>query len=517
MQILNNKLNKKTLPITVTYETQENLPEKVIQFGEGNFMRGFVDWMINELNKQGLFNGKVVVVQPRGQDKIPLINNQDGLYTLVLRGVEKGEKVEKKEIISAVSRGVKVIDEWDQLQKLVTSKDIRFVFSNTTEAGITYLQEPFIPNSAPKSYPAKLTALLYHRFTFFKGTAESGLVIIPCELVEENGNLLKKLVLKIANDWELPQEFNEWIRQYNHFCNTLVDRIVTGYPKDEIEIFDKLGYKDQLLTVGEPYHLFAIDAPPEVAKEIPFEKAGLNVKWDDITPFRNLKVRLLNGPHTMMSSVCYLAGVDTVQEVMEDETLRTFIANGMLNEIYPTVDIEEAEKKHFVEAVTERFLNPYNKHFIKDIALSSVYKFKSRLIPSLLDYVEQKNTLPPSITFALAGLLAFNRPIKVEGGELVGQRGEAEYAIRDNPSVMKTCLSAWTNFDDTAEGVTALVTEVLSNTKIWGQDLHAVPNLTPTVATHLNDILENGMRACVEKFVREVSTISLEASLEVKK
>lgn len=508
MQILNNKLNKETLPATVTYETQENLPEKVIQFGEGNFMRGFVDWMINELNKQGLFNGKVVVVQPRGQDKIPLINNQDGLYTVVLRGVENGEKVEKKEIISAVSRGMKVSEDWLELKNIVTSEEIKFIFSNTTEAGLTYVKEGYDPNLPAESFPGKLTALLYHRFAFFKGSPQSGLVIIPCELVEENGTLLKKIVLKIANDWKLPTAFVDWLENHNEFCNTLVDRIVTGYPKDEITDFEnKLGYKDELLTVGEPYHLFAIEATPEVAKEIPFDQAGLNVKWGDITPFRNLKVRLLNAPHTMMSSVCYLAGVNTVQEVMEDETLREFIESAMLNEIYPTVDIDETEKKQFLKAVIERFLNPYNKHYLKDIALSSVYKFKSRLVPSLLDYVEQKGTLPPAITFALAGLLAFNRPVRIEANELVGQRGEIEYAIRDNPKAMQILLSAWTKFDGTTEGIAELVNEVLSNEEIWGQNLHVVPNLTTTVATQLDDILKNGMRASVEKLVSQVSNI----------
>ncbi|RXJ02106.1 tagaturonate reductase [Anaerobacillus alkaliphilus] len=508
MDTLNKTLDKRTLPASVTFETQENLPERVIQFGEGNFMRGFVDWMINELNKQGLFNGKVVLVQPRGQDKIPVINNQDGLYTVVLRGVEDGEKVEKKEIISAVSRGIKVSDDWAELNNIITSTDIKFIFSNTTEAGLTYLKEDYNPDFPAESFPGKLTSLLYHRFTFFKGSSESGLVIIPCELVEENGNLLKKIVLKIAEDWELPSAFINWIKSHNKFCNTLVDRIVTGFPSDEINEFEqKLGYKDELLTVGEPYHLFAIEATPEVAKEIPFDQAGLNVKWGDITPFRNLKVRLLNGPHTMMSAVCYLAGVDTVQEVMEDVTLRKFIENGMLNEIYPTVDIDEVEKKQFLEAVIERFLNPYNKHYLKDIALSSVFKFKSRLVPSLLDYVEQKGTLPPAITFALAGLLAFNRPVRVEANELVGQRGEVEYSIRDNHEVMQILLSVWTKFDGTSEELTDLVSEVLSKKEIWGQDLHAVPNLTTTVATQLDEILKNGMRASVEKLVNQASTI----------
>lgn len=507
VQSLNKNINKATLPASVTYETQENLPERVIQFGEGNFMRAFVDWMVNELNKQGLFNGKVAVVQPRSQDKIPLINDQDGLFTLILRGVEKGKKVEKKEIISSVSRGIKVLDQWQELKDLVTSKDIRFIFSNTTEAGLTYLKEDFIEHAPAKSFPGKLTALLYHRYTFFEGSPDSGLIILPCELVEDNGDVLKELVVKIAEDWELPEKFTDWILQHNHFCNTLVDRIVTGYPVDEIDGFTKkLGYHDELLTVGEPYHLFVIDAPHEVREELPFDKAGLNVKWDDITPFRDLKVRLLNGPHTMMSAVCYLAGADTVQEVMEDKTLRKFIETGMLADIYPTVAMEETEKRQFVEAVTERFLNPYNKHFIKDIALSSVSKFKSRLIPSLVDYVAQNRTLPPSITFALAGLLAYNRPVRVEGSDLFGQRGEVEYEIRDNAEVMEAFHQAWSGYDGTEEGLKVLVEAILSNSVVWGQNLDAiVPHLSSTVAEYLKEILTHGMRAIVEKLVSNVS------------
>lgn len=508
MAKLNNQLDKSTIPAHVTFETQENLPEKVIQFGEGNFLRAFVDWMIHEMNKQGIFNGKVAVVQPIEQGLIPMINDQDGLYTVVMRGIENGQTVEKNEVVSAISRGINPYTDWAELLKLAESKDVKFIISNTTEAGIAYLEEAYVEGKTPQSFPAKLTALLYHRYNVMGGTPESGLAMIPCELIEENGKKLREIVLKLAADWKLPEGFVEWIENHNHFCTTLVDRIVTGYPRDAVEEFRQLlGYEDNLITVGEPFHLWAIDAPEEVAKEIPFDKAGLNVKWGDITPFRNVKVRLLNGPHTMMAAVCYLAGADTVQEVMEDEVLGKFIQNAMVNEIYPTVDIADAEKKAFVESVTERFLNPYNKHYLKDIALSSVYKFKSRLIPSLLDYVEQKNEVPPAITFALAGLLAFNRPIRAEGNDLVGQRGDAEYAIRDNPEAIKAMHTAWNKFDSNAEWVQALVTEVLGNRDVWGQDLNEVPGLTAAVTTYLNEILNNGMRASVEKLVNEVSPV----------
>ncbi|MFN7249328.1 MAG: tagaturonate reductase [Anaerobacillus sp.] len=506
MEKLNNRLDKQSLAGNVTYETQQGLPEKVIQFGEGNFLRAFVNWMIHEMNKQGLFNGKVVVVQPIEQGLIPMINEQDGLYTVVLRGIENGQTVEKNEIVSCISRGINPYTDWNDLLALAASKDIKVVISNTTEAGIAHLEERYIEGKTPTSFPAKLTALLYHRFTHFEGSPAAGLVIIPCELIEENGKKLKEIVLRLAHEWQMPADFLNWVDEHNQFCCTLVDRIVTGYPRDAVEEFRQLlGYEDNLITVGEPFHLWAIDAPKEVATAIPFDKAGLNVKWGDITPFRNVKVRLLNGPHTMMSAVCFLAGADTVQQVMEDETLSAFIQRGMLHEIYPTVDIADEEKKHFVESVTERFLNPYNKHYLKDIALSSVYKFKSRLIPSLLNYKEQKGSLPTMITFALAGLLAFNRPVREEGNDLIGIRGEVEYAIRDNQEAIKALKDAWQKYDGSTQSVTTVVSEVLGNTEVWGQNLIEVEQLTETVATFLIDILENGMKTSVEKVVSAVS------------
>ncbi|OIJ14690.1 altronate oxidoreductase [Anaerobacillus alkalilacustris] len=504
-QILNRDLDKAKLSSSVIYEGQTNLPEKVIQFGEGNFLRGFIDWMINELNKQGLFNGRVVVVQPRSQDKIPIINEQDGLYTVVLKGIVKGERVEKSEIVSSISRGINIVENWDEILKVATSRDIRYVFSNTTEAGLTYLQEEYDPDSTPKSFPGKLTSLLYHRFIFMKGCPESGLVIIPCELVEENGNVLKQLVIKLANEWKLPKDFMSWVEFHNHFCNTLVDRIVTGYPKDDIEgIESMLGYKDRLLTVGEPYHLFAIDADESIAQEIPFEKAGLNVKWGDITPYREIKVRLLNGPHTMIAAVCYLSGVNTVQEAMEDKILGEFIKYGMYREIYPTINISEVEKKDFTDSVIERFLNPYNKHYLTDIALSSVSKFKSRLLPCLEEYVAQNNTLPGVITFSLAALLAYNRPIRIEGNSLVGMRGQEEYYIRDNQEVLNLVNKVWSKYDGSRSGIDQLVSEIIADSAIWGRNLTEIKQLPEAVAYYLNDIVENGMKMSVEKLILKV-------------
>ncbi len=292
MKQLNKTIHKDELPATVTCEFQEKLPEKIIQFGEGNFLRGFVDWMVHELNKKGLFNGKIVAIQPTPHGKVvPKLNAQDGLYTLLLRGIENGQVIEKNEIISSISRGINPYSDWDSVLRVAESPEIEFVFSNTTEAGLTYVKEEYNEEQSPLSFPAKVTAFLYRRYKVTNGDPNAGLVLIPCELVEGNGDLLKEIVIKLAHDWSLPPEYIQWVEKYNQFCNSLVDRIVTGYPKDNSDQYHHLlGYEDELLTVGEPYHLFVIDADDDVAERLPFHQAGLKVKWGDVTPYRELKV-----------------------------------------------------------------------------------------------------------------------------------------------------------------------------------------------------------------------------------
>lgn len=496
---------------------QEGLPEKVIQFGEGKFLRAFACWMIQQMNGKGLFNGRVVIVQPLPEGLIDTLNRQDGLYTVVLRGIEKGEKVERIEVISAVSRGINPYTGWPELLKAAERKEIEFIISNTTEAGITHLPEEYAKGKTPRSFPGKLTALLYHRFQATGGNPEAGLTIIPCELIPDNGEKLKEIVLRLATEWRLPGEFAAWVERHNHFCNTLVDRIVTGYPAGEAEYFQALlGYEDPLLTVGEPFHLWAIDGPPEVAEKLPLDKAGLNVKWGDVAPYRDLKVRLLNGPHIMMVAVAFLAGAGTVQDVMEDELLRGFIHEG-IKEIYPTVALPDAEKKSFVGSVMERFANPYNKHYLKDIALNSVTKFKERIIPVLRNYLERypqagKEQLPKALTLALAGLLAFSRPAGAgrasqparagEGGNaLAGSWDGNEYLIIDRPEILAALTEAWGKFDGTEGSLSRLVAEILGNTGIWGENLHGIPGLTNAVSGYLAGIIKNGMRETVEKLL----------------
>lgn len=503
MQILNNSLLNNELIQEVNDSVVKDLPEKVIQFGQGNFMRGYIDWMIDEMNKQGLFNGKVVVVQPRSQGPtIPLLNEQDGLYTLILRGIQQNSVVDKHEIITSISRGLNAINEWDEVLKVAESEELEFVFSNTTEAGIAYVKEDFNIGEPPSSYPGKLTAFLYHRFSTFNGSDNKGLIIVPCELVEDNGQKLKEIVRQKIADWHLPSEFAEWVEKHNYFCHTLVDRIVTGFPKDDLEYFHQLlGYKDNFLTIGEPYHLFAIDADEIVREKLPLDKAGINVKWGDITPYREIKVRLLNGPHTLMFAVGYLAGVDTVQEVMQDEELLAFVERGF-TEILPVVDGSEEEKNEFAKNVKERFLNPFTKHYLTDIGLNSINKFKTRLLPVIHRYLEQQGSLPSGICFSFAALLHYYRPIRVEEQYLIGNRDGQEYKIQEDEKVLKLFLQEWEKVAHHQKTVRDFVVTILAEEEIWGEDLNKIQDLAETITFYVQEILANGMRMTVRNYLK---------------
>ncbi|MDT8859777.1 tagaturonate reductase [Alkalihalobacillus sp. MEB130] len=504
MEQLSRSIKLENLPAQVAYENQDHLPEKIIQFGEGNFLRGFIDWMIHELNKHGLFNGKVVAIQPTPHGRVvPKLNDQDGLYTLALRGIENGQIVERNEIISSISRGINPYSNWEKVLKVAESPDIQFVFSNTTEAGLTYLQEAYDEQKSPLSFPGKVTAFLHHRYKVMNAKPDAGLIFLPCELVESNGDVLKELVLRYAKEWRMSDDFIAWVINYNQFCNTLVDRIVTGYPKDNIEHYrELLGYEDVLLTAGEPYHLFAIEAGEDVVERLPLHQAGLNVKWGAITPYRELKVRLLNGPHTMMFSVCYLAGVDTVLEAMQDPDLGEFVKGGMIEEIFPTVKMDEKEKRAFVKSVIERFENPYNKHYLADIGMNAIYKYRSRLIPSLLDYIEQTNKLPKVILFSLAALIVYYRPDRNGGDFLIGKRGNDEYTIRDNKEALTALTKAWDQFENGGADVNSLTRSVLENKELWGLDLNEIEGLNELVSSNVSSILLNGMKESVKKLAK---------------
>lgn len=493
-------LNKDLL---ANYEQIAAMPEKVLQFGEGNFMRGFVDWMIHRLNQNNLFNGRVVVVQPIAQGLTNMVNEQDGLYTLLLRGLQNGQIVEEKDLISAISRGINPYEDFNAYLECANNPELRFIISNTTEAGISYSAEDRYEDAPPASFPGKLTVLLHKRFTAMGGAADKGFVIIPCELIDRNGDNLKKIVLRLASEWNLGSDFIAWVENSNYFLNTLVDRIVTGYPRDEIaELTAKLGYEDKILNTAEPFHLWVIEGDQRFSEELPFTKIGLDVIWtDDMTPYRTRKVRILNGAHTMTVLAAYLYGLDTVKECMDDEKIRSFMEKGVFEEIIPTLDLPEKELKDFAAAVTERFANPFIRHYLLSISLNSTSKFKTRVLPSVLEYVNRKGQLPKVLSFSLAALFAFYRGTEIRGNALIGTRPAGnEYNISDDQPVLELFQSLWSNCDGSRACVGQLVNTLLARTDMWGQNLNEVAGFADLVADYLYSIITKG----VEESLKEV-------------
>lgn len=506
------KLNKELLNSTFSFPPElcvgryaADLPERVIQFGEGNFLRAFVDWMFHELNKKGLFNGKVVVVQPIAEGMAKQLNEQDGLYSLILRGLQQGRVTEQKELISVVSRGINPYADWPEYLACAENPDIEFVISNTTEAGIAYNPDDRPDQQPPSSYPAKLTVYLYHRFQHFHGNPDKGMVIIPCELIDRNGDNLKRIVLQYIDEWNLPAAFKEWITGYNYFANSLVDRVVTGYPREEAEaIAAQLGYSDALLDTGELFHLWVIEGPQELAQRLPFTEAGLNVVWTgDMTPYRTRKVRILNGAHTASIPAAFLYGLETVGEMMDHAVLGRYVRQVIYDEIIPSVNLDTAMLTDFADSVVERFQNPFIKHYLISILLNSSSKFKARVLPSILEYQQLHGILPEKLTFSLAALLAVYKGGVVEGSSMKVKRAKGEFTMKDDLVVLEFFANVWKNFDGTATGVTAVANQLLGHSGIWGQDLNQVPGLTEKVAGFLYQITADGIQATVNRLVGE--------------
>lgn len=476
-----------------------DLPERVIQFGEGNFLRAFVDWMFQEMNRQGLFNGRVVVVQPLNEGMVERLNQQDGLYTLFLRGIRAGQPVSEESVVASIKRGINIFSGWQDYLKCAENPEIEFVVSNTTEAGIAYNPADRPSDCPPASFPGKLAVYLYHRFQSFAGDPQKGMVIIPCELIDRNGDNLKQIVLRLAQEWNWPQDFSDWVERHNTFLNTLVDRVVPGYPKDEVEeLTQHLGYEDQLLDTGELFHLWVIEGPQELRQRLPFTEAGLNVIWtDDMTPYRTLKVRFLNGSHTSCVPVAYLFGLDTVREMVEHPVLGHYLKEIIAEEIMQSTDLDPKTQKEYARAVLERFRNPYIKHYLLSILLNSISKFKTRVLPSLLGYNKKTGLIPLKISFSLAALLALYRG-KVEGSAMKCFRGESEFTMRDDLEVLSFLESVWADCDLSQEAILGLVRKVLAQEEFWGQDLTELSGLSEAVATDLYDIVHQGAEKAIE-------------------
>lgn len=473
-----------------SFKGYNEYPEKVLQFGEGNFLRCFVDWMFHELNKKGNFNGSVVVVQPIDKGMVDMLNEQDGLYTLYLRGLKNGEAVSNHETIDVISRGLNPYTQFDEYLKTAENPEMRYIVSNTTEAGIAYNESDVPSAQPPVSFPAKLTVWLNHRFNTFNGDTTKGVHIIPCELIDKNAFYLKKYILQYAEQWNLGEGFVKWINEACTFSNTLVDRIVPGYPKERIaEITEELGYEDKQVVEGEHFHLWVIEGPEELAKELPFPSIGLDVLYvKDVTPYKMRKVRILNGAHTTLVPVAYLYGIDTVRESVEHPVVGEFLKKAIYEEIIPTLDLSKEELEKFASEVLDRFKNPYIKHLLMSISLNSFPKFETRVLPSILEYVKRKGEVPQHLVFSLAATIAFYK----------GKRGEETIALSDNADIIELLQNAWSKYDGSEASLEAIVKAVLAYDKNWKLDLNTVPGLTAAVTKHLTNIEKLGTTKAIE-------------------
>ncbi|URZ14901.1 tagaturonate reductase [Clostridium felsineum] len=477
-----------------TFKDYKKYPERIIQFGEGNFLRAFVDWQIQKMNDEANFNSGVVAIQPRESGRVlPKLKAQDGLFTVCLQGIKDGEAVKEHSVINCISNCINPYEEFDKYLEVARSKELKFVISNTTEAGIAFDENDKYKSGCQKSYPGKLTALLYERFKFFKGEKGRGLIVIPCELIEKNGEELKAIIKKYAEVWKLEEEFLAWIETENTFCNTLVDRIVPGYPKDNIEeVTKEIGYEDKMVVVSEQYYLWVIEGPSFLKDELPVEEAGLNVKLvNDVTPYRERKVRILNGAHTALVPVAYLYGLDTVREAVEHEVVGEFIKEAIYEEIVPTLvseDIPEEELVTYADSIIERFKNPFIHHYLMTIALNSMSKFETRDMPSILDYLKINGELPHRLVFSLAALIYFYK----------GKRGKETIELSDDDHILKFYKTIWENCDGTEEALEKLVQAVLAYKDIWKMDLNKVEGLKMAITKNIVNIEQLGIKKALE-------------------
>jgi len=476
-------LNRATAPAAKTYT------EKVIQFGEGNFLRAFVDWIIWKTNQKTDFDASVVLVQPIEKGMVDMLNEQDCLYHLNLQGLDGGKPVDSVEMIDVISRGINPYRDFQDYLRLAEQPQMRFVISNTTEAGIAFDPSCKFTDAPAASYPGKLTQLLYHRYEYFSGDKSKGFIIFPCELIFENGKHLKECIRQYIQLWNLGEGFSEWFETACGVYSTLVDRIVPGYPRDTAaQLIERIGIEDKMLDKAEIFHLWVIEAPASVAKEFPADQAGLNVLFvPSEAPYHERKVTLLNGPHTVLSPVGYLSGLDTVKECCEDPEIGAFVHKVMFEELMQTLNLPEEELKSFANDVMDRFRNPFVKHFVTSIMLNSFPKYRTRDLPGLKTYLKRQGKLPEGLVLGLAGICTYYKG---------GKRGDVDIVPNDDPKIITLLQELWAGGDvrKVAEGV-------LGATFIWDEDLNAIPGLTEMLCADLALIQEKGMREAVKSII----------------
>lgn len=462
-------LNRKSIAET------PNRPIRVLQFGEGNFLRAFVDWIIDVMNEKTSFNSAVEIIQPIDKGMAQLLNAQDGLYHVILNGLQNGKTVSEKRLITSVVNAFNPYEDYHAFLMRAENPELKFIVSNTTEAGIAFDERDTGNATLPNSFPGKLTALLFQRFTCFKGDTTKGVTVIPCELIEKNGEQLRNVILQYIQHWQLPASFKVWIEEHNTFCNTLVDRIVPGFPKDTIQdIQRELGFEDNLVVTAEPFHLWVIEAGEKVQQTFPADQAGLQVKFvRDLTPYRTRKVRILNGAHTALVPVAYLRGLRTVRQAVDDSFAGDFLRRAIVEEIIPTLDLPTEELNQFANDVMERFQNPFIKHELSSIALNAISKYKVRVLPSVLRYQQLTGKLPTRLVQALAALIRFYKGV---------WKGET-LPVNDTPEILTFFKHVWESNDNDL-----IVSKTLSNISFWGEDLTRIPGLQKLVSENLEEL-----------------------------
>ncbi|MDD3359706.1 MAG: tagaturonate reductase [Parabacteroides sp.] len=478
------ELNRKTA-------NAKQYPECIIQFGEGNFLRAFVDWIVWNMNVKADFNASVVVVQPIAQGMVDMLNKQDCLYHVNLQGLDQGVAVDSLTMIDVISRALNPYTENEAFMKLAEQPEMRFIISNTTEAGIAFDPSCKLTDVPASSYPGKLTQLLYHRFKTFHGDKTKGFIIFPCELIFLNGHKLKETIFQYIELWNLEEAFKTWFEEACGVYATLVDRIVPGFPrKDILAIQEKLQYNDNLVVQAEIFHLWVIEAPKEVAEEFPADKAGLNVLFvPSEEPYHERKVTLLNGPHTVLSPVAYLSGLNIVREACQHEVIGKYIDKVMFGELLETLNLPKDELIQFGKDVLERFNNPFVDHQVTSIMLNSFPKYQTRDLPGLKTYFDRKGVLPSGLVLGLAAIITYYKG---------GKRGDDEIKIQDDVKITTLLTDLW------ATGCTTRVTEGVLNAEfIWGENLNLVPGLTEKIVYYLNSIQEKGMIHVVKEVVNE--------------
>ena len=465
-------------------------PLRILQFGGGNFLRAFIGWMVEVLNEESDFNSDIVIVKPTAKGTYRELREQQGLYHVLLQGLRKGEPVSEIKRIHCVRKILNPYNEWKAFLELAEIPTFRFIISNTTEAGIQFNREARQEDRPPEGFPAKLTLWLYHRFHHFGGDMEKGCVVLPCELIEENGAVLRDCILEHGREWGLDEEFLDWINRANYFCDTLVDRIVSGFPGDTASsLWEELGFRDQLLVAGELYHSWVIQGPEFLPACFPSTRTHLNIRFvKNLSPYREMKVRILNGAHILMVPVGYLLGFRQVHECLHDPGMRVYLEALLRDEICSVLDLPPEDVRAFSNEVLARFQNPFIRHELMSIALNALPKFKTRVLPTIIDYHCKYNKFPDRILFAFAALLYFYK----------GTVNGLSIPLNDDPRILDFFRQVWADYSLSSEkAALELVNKVLNFEYLWDVSGTILPASADQVAGYLYAIDSMGIEDAI--------------------